>query len=494
MTAILVVDVGTTGLRAAVVDEHLSIRALEYRPCPPTIPAPGLVEFDASDMASKLLDAAHAVMASTGTPIDAVGITNQRASALVWDRATGEPVAPGLGWQDLRTVGDCMVAKAEHGWSLAPNQSVTKISWLLANTPDLDGRDLCAGNIDSWIAWTLSGGASSSKAIHVSDQTNASATINGLRLPDGSGWNEDLCEAFGIPTAILPDVVDSVGIFGSASALPGSPPIASILGDQQASLIGQNCVVPGTAKITFGTGGMLDLCTGLDAPGSVVRHTSGTYPMPMWSRNGELIWGVEGIMLSAGSNVEWLRDDLGLITTSAESHEVASGCDDTDGVIYVPALLGLGTPQWDYGARGTLLGITRGTNRSHVVRAVLEGVADRGADLLEAARADTGIDIQIVRIDGGMSENPTFTQALADATDRAIEVAPVADATTIGAAFMAGLGIGVWSDMSDLDSLWRPSIVVEPHQSGQHASRRSRWRKALERSAGWIPELSALDF
>jgi len=489
MTAILVIDVGTTGLRAAVVDEHLSIRALEYRPCPPSIPAPGIVEFDASDMAAKLLDAAHAVMASVDTPIEAVGITNQRSSALIWDRATGEPVAPGLGWQDLRTVGDCLVAKAEHGWSLAPNQSATKIGWLLANTSDLDGRDLCAGNIDSWIAWTISGGT-----IHVSDKTNASATTNGLRLVDGSAWNEKRCEAFGVPLTILPDVVDSVGVCGYASALPGSPPIASLLGDQQASLIGQNCVIPGTAKITFGTGGMLDLCTGNDTPTSATRHAAGTYPMPMWSRNGELTWGVEGIMLSAGSNVEWLRDDLGIIATSAESHDVASECDDTDGVMYVPALLGLGTPRWDYGARGTLLGITRGTGRSHVVRAVLEGVANRGADLLEAARADTGIDIQVVRIDGGMSENPTFAQALADASNQVIEVAPIAESTTIGAAFMAGLGIDVWSDMSDLDSLWRPSVVVEPQQGDEHASRRSRWQDALERSAGWIPELSALDF
>lgn len=489
MTAILVIDVGTTGLRAAIVDEHLKIRTLEYRACPPSAPAPGLVEFDAADMAAKLLDAAHSAIASVDEPIEAVGITNQRASTLVWDRSTGEPVAPGLGWQDLRTVGECIVAKAEHGWSLAPNQSVTKASWLLANTPGLEGRDLCVGTIDSWVAWTISEGA-----VHISDQTNASATTNGLRLVDGSGWNEEICDAFAVPTRFLPDVVDSVGICGSATALPGSPPISSLLGDQQASLIGQNCVTRGRAKITFGTGGMLDLCTEQGAPDAAARHASGTYPMPMWSQNGQLTWGVEGIMLSAGSNVEWLRDDLGLIATSAESHDVASQCDDSDGVVYVPALLGLGTPHWDYGARGTLLGLTRGSTRSHVVRAVLEGVAHRGADLLDAAKADTGIDIQVVRIDGGMSENPTFAQALANATNQAIEVAPVAESTTIGAAFMAGLGVGVWSDMSDLEALWTPSSVVEPQQGEDHEALRARWRKALGRSAGWIPELSALDF
>jgi glycerol kinase len=489
MTAILVIDVGTTGLRAAVVDEHLSVRALEYRSCQPSIPAPGLVEFDGAEMAAKLLDAAYAVMSSVDAAIDAVGITNQRTSTLLWDRKTGEPLGPGIGWQDLRTVGDCIVAKAERGWSLAPNQSVTKAGWLLANTPGLEGRDLCLGTIDSWVAWTISGGN-----LHVSDQTNSSATTSGLRLVDGSGWNDEICEAFDIPTTILPDVVDSVGVCGIATALPGSPPIASLLGDQQASLIGQNCVVPGRAKITFGTGGMLDVCTGAEFPAATTRHPAGTFPMPMWCRNAETTWGVEGIMLSAGSNVEWLRDDLGLIDTSADSHHVASQCDDTGGVVYVPALLGLGTPSWDYGARGTLLGITRGTTRSHVVRAVLEGVAHRGADLLDAARSDTGMEIQIVRIDGGMSENPTFTQALADATNQPIEVAPVAESTTIGAAFMAGLGVGIWNNMSDLEALWKPSLIVEPKQGENHKSRRANWRRAIDRSAGWIPELSALDF
>ena len=236
----LVVDVGTTGLRAAIVDDTLAVRAMEYRPCPPSTPAPGLVEFDGAELAAKLLDASRTVLAAAPEPVAAVGITNQRASTLVWDRATGEPVAPGLGWQDLRTVGECIMAKIEHGWSIAPNQSSTKAGWLLANTPGLEGRDLCVGTIDSWIAWTLSEGA-----LHVSDQTNASATTNGLRVVDGSAWAHDRCTAFGVPESLLPTVVDSVGVIGHATALAGSPPIAAMLGDQQASLIGQSCVRPG---------------------------------------------------------------------------------------------------------------------------------------------------------------------------------------------------------------------------------------------------------
>jgi len=486
---ILVVDVGTTGLRAAVVDETLAVTAMEYRPCPPSTPAPGLVEFDGAKMAEAVLDAAHAALASTSGPVVAVGVTNQRASTLLWDRTTGEPLAPGLGWQDLRTVGECIMAKLEHGWSVAPNQASTKAGWLLANTPELDGRDVCIGTVDSWIAWTLSEGA-----LHVSDQTNASATTNGLRLVDGTAWNAAVCDAFGVPETVLPSVVDSVGVIGAATALPGAPPIATMLGDQQASLIGQSCVRPGRAKITFGTGGMLDLCTDSGTPDGAHRHEAGTYPLPLWSLDGRITWGVEAIMLSAGTNVEWLRDDLGLIATAAESHDVAMMCEQTDGVVYVPALLGLGTPKWDYGARGTLLGITRGTGRPQVVRAVLEGIAHRGADLLEAARTDSGVDIHTVRIDGGMSANPTFAQALADAANCPIEVSPVAEATTIGAAFMAGLGVGVFDGMDDLEALWNPAHVIEPADPSTHAAARERWAEALDRAGGWHADLSALEF
>ena len=489
MSNILVIDVGTTGLRAAIVDEALTVRVLEYRSCPPLTPAPGLAEFDGRDMATKLLDAARAAIAATDGPIDAVGITNQRASVLMWDRATGEPLAPGLGWQDLRTVGECIMAKVEHGWTVAPNQSSTKAGWLLANTPGLDGRDLCVGTIDSWVAWTLSEGA-----VHISDHTNASATTNGLRAVDGSDWRADICDAFGVPMSVLPMVVDSVGVCGHAIALPESPPIAALLGDQQASLIGQSCIKPGRAKITFGSGGMLDVCTDQPTPDGAHRHEAGTYPLPLWSIGGRLTWGVEGIMLSAGSNVDWLCDDLGLIEAPEQSHDVARRCADTGGVVYVPALMGLGTPRWDYGARGALLGLTRGSGREHVVRAVLEGVAHRGADLLDAAMADTGIEIHTVRIDGGMSRNPTFVQALANAANRPIEVSAVAESTTIGAAFMAGLGVGIWNDIHELDNLWQPARTVEPAAHFDHAAARARWSDALDRAAGWHADLSALDF
>ena len=482
---ILVIDVGTTGLRAAVVRPDASLVATEYRSFSPDSPFPGMVEFDAGRLGELVLGAAHAVLASCGHPsISGVGIAAQRASTVVWERSTGRPIGPAIGWQDLRTVGDCLTVRAEHGLTLAPNQSATKLTWLLANAAsDRDHSDLCFGTIDTWVAWTLSQGS-----LHITDHTNAA--ITGLYSIETGGWHTGVCELLGVDTSMLPTIVDSSGVVGAATALPGAPPIASLAGDQQASLVGQGCIQPGMAKITFGTGGMLDLCTGSKRPQAADRSTDGTFPIIAWSSAGEIAWGSEAIMLSAGTNVEWLRDDLGLIDTAAESHDVASRCKTSDGVVYVPALLGLGTPYWDYGARGTLLGLTRGTERPQVVRAVLEGVAHRGADMVEAAQSDTGHDIPTLRIDGGMSRNPTFVQALANASGKPVEVSPVVEATTVGAAFLAGVATGLWSDLGETSTAWAPHAYVEPNAQLDRAT----WARAIERTASWIPELSALDF
>lgn len=479
--SILVIDVGTSGLRAAVVRPDATIAAEEHQALLPHTPAPGLVELDARAMADAALSLARRVLASAG-PVDAVGITNQRASSIVWDRSTGEPVGPGIGWQDLRTVGTCLVLQGE-GIHLAPNASATKIAHLLDEHDPDRRRDLCAGTVDTWLAWQLSEGA-----LHVTDATNAA--ITGLLSSDAAGWSTKVLEALRIPEAALPRVVDTSGALGAATALDGAPPIAALAGDQQASLVGQACVRPGMAKATFGTGGMLDLNLGADRPSFERQGGAGCFPIVAWRRGDELVWGVEAVMLSAGTNVEWLRDDLGIIGTAAESHDVAAACEHTDGVVYVPALLGLGTPHWDHGARGTLLGLTRGSERPQIVRAVLEGVAQRGADLLEAAEADSGRSVPALRIDGGMSDNPTFVQALADATQRPVEVAPVREATTLGAAFLAGLAVGTWSGWDEVADAWQPRTVVEP--TGQLD--RERWQRAVERATGWFPELSALSF
>jgi glycerol kinase len=478
---ILVVDVGTSSVRATVVRPDASIAAERRRAVLPSTPMPGFVEFDPAEMAAAVLDVATSVLDDAG-PVDAVGIANQRASTVVWDRATGQPVGPGVGWQDLRTAGTCLMLQAQ-GIRIAPNASATKLAFLLDLADPDRGRDLCFGTVDSWVAWTLSEGSA-----HVTDLSNAAVT--GLMAADGSAWAPDVLEALRIPPGVLPRVTDSTGVVAEATALPGGPPIAGLAGDQQASLVGQGCVHRGLAKATFGTGGMLDLCLGPERPSYATRGEAGTFPIVAWRHDGAITWGAEAIMLAAGTTVEWLRDDLGLITTAASSHDVAQSCPDTLGVVFVPALLGLGTPRWDHGARGAFFGITRGAERGHLVRAVLEGVAHSGADLLEAAEADTGVSVAALRVDGGMTANPTFVQALADAVQRPVEVSPVLEATTRGAAFLAGLAIGTWKSFDDLADLWAPRTVVEPGRTLDRAA----WAQACERAAGWVPEYSALDF
>ncbi|HEX2038280.1 MAG TPA: FGGY family carbohydrate kinase [Acidimicrobiales bacterium] len=479
--SILVVDVGTSGVRAAVVRPDGRVDHVHHRPVLPESPAPGFVQFDARVMADAVLEVAQAALAAGG-PVEAVGIANQRASTIVWDRATGEPVGPGIGWQDLRTVGLCLMLR-EQGVRLAPNASATKLVVLLDMAdPDRTG-DLCFGTVDSWVAWTLSGGSA-----HVTDAGNAAVT--GLVHSDASGWDEPTLDVLRIPASVLPRIVDSSGVVGEATALPGAPPIAGIAGDQQASLVGQGCVRPGLAKVTFGTGGMLDLCLGPTRPAFERRGEGGCFPIVAWRREGVDTWGIEAVMLSAGSCVEWLRDDLCLVTTAAESDEVAASVPDTGDVWFVPALLGLGTPAWDFGARGTLLGLTRGTTRAHVVRAVLEGVAHRGADLVEAAEIDGGLRIESVRVDGGMTANATFVQALADACERPVELSPVLEATTQGAAYLAGMAVGVWKGEDDIAAAWSPARVVEPGRPVD----RGRWREAVERAKATDPDLSALEF
>ena len=479
--SVLAVDVGTSGVRAAVVRPDSSIVDVHQLQVLPTSPLQGFVEFDAAEIARAVIEVSTAALAGR-EPVDAVGISCQRASTVLWDRATGEPVGPGIGWQDLRTVGFCLALQTQ-GVRLAPNQSATKLAVLLDIADPDRSRDLCAGTVDSWVAWTLSRGG-----VHVSDRTNLAVT--GLLDGNAAEWDESVLEVLRIPHGVLPKPVDSIGMFGEASALPGAPPMSGLAGDQQASLVGQGCVGPGLAKATFGTGAMLDLCVGDERPGFPRRGPGGTFPIVAWSRSGKLTWGIEAIMMSAGSCVEWLRDDLRIISSVADSDEMAASCADTGGVFFVPALLGLGTPLWDYGARGTLLGLTRGSGRAEIVRAVLEGIAYRGADLLEAAETDSGLSISALRVDGGMSANKTFVQALANAIGRPVETSAVTEATTLGAAYLAGVGAGTWASLEEATAELQPRAVIEP----KRRVNRERWLEARSRALRTVPELSDLDF
>lgn len=487
-SGLLVIDVGTSSVRAGVLRGDAVLTHLHQVPSLPRTPLPGVVEFDAADIAAKVEEVARAAIDAHG-PVEAVGITNQRATTVVWDARTSEPIGPAIGWQDLRTVIDCLVLQAD-GLRLAPNVSATKLAWLLNHTEGAKNRleHLRFGTLDTWLAWTLSGGS-----LHVTDASNAGVT--GLVDPAIAQWDPSVLSVLGVPTSMLPRIVDSSGVIGAATELPGAPPIAALIGDQQASMVGQSCTLPGLAKITFGTGGMLDVVTGHGAPPAAVRGAAGTFPIAGWRREGVTTWGAEAIMLSAGSCVEWLRDDLGLIASSADSAQVAASCAMSDGVVFVPALLGLGTPVWDFGARGLLLGLTRGSGRAQITRAVLEGVAQRGRDLVEAAEADTAISLEHLRVDGGMSANPVFMSALADALERPVERSDLLEATTRGAGFLAGLAMGTWADEDELASLWSPAQVLEPR--GDVALRRAireRYLDARSRAERTIPDLSAVSF
>lgn len=476
---ILVIDAGSTSVRAAILDEAGHLHEERRVATPRATPAPGLVEFDPVALWDATRRAVTATLAAAGA-VEAVGIANQRASTVVWDRLSGEPAGPGLGWQDLRTALDCLSLQSE-GLRLAPNQPATKAAHLIGAAGAPPER-LCVGTLDSWLVWNLTGGTQ-----HLTDATNAA--ITGLCRTDRVEWDRAVAERLGIPAAGLPRIVDSSGPLVEASALPGRPLIAGVAGDQQAALVGAGCVRRGDVKITFGTGATLDACLGPGDPPAEIRGPRGTFPIVAWQQQGQVTWGIEAMMLSAGSCVAWLCE-LGLLEDPGRSDAVAAGTLDSAGVCFVPAQTGLGTPDWDFGARSAFTGLTTAAGRAHLVRAVLEGVAHHGVDLLEAARADSGLELAEMVVDGGMSVNGTFLQALADASGQRVRVAPEVECTALGAGYLAGLGIGAWAGWDEVASLRAPARTVEPRRQADRAA----WREAKRRAAGWHPDLSAVSF
>jgi len=483
----LVIDVGTSSVRASLVAPDGTVSGTRQVQVLPSTPAPGSVEVDAAAIADAVLATSSEVLDAAGD-VGAVGITNQRATTVVWDAATGRPIGPGLGWQDLRTVLDCLSLQAE-GLRLAPNASATKLRWLVANC----GGELAStgrlrfGTIDTWVAWTLSLGA-----LHVTDATNAGVT--GLVTSAADGWDQRTMQVLGLDERLLPSIVDTAGIVGAATALRGGPPISAIVGDQQASLAGQGCVAPGAAKLTFGTGGMLDAVLGA-RPSFARQGEAGCIPIVARRVEGHVTWGLEAVMLTAGSCVEWLRDDLALVASAEETDALAASVPDAAGVSFVPALLGVGTPDWDFGARGGFFGLTRGASRAHLARAVLEGIAQRGRDLVESAERDGGLRLATLRVDGGMTANATFVQLLADATGRPVEIAPVREATTRGAGLLAFLGVGALRDEAAIAATWAPARTVEPRGSDdEREAARAAWLRAKAQALRAIPSLSDVRF
>lgn len=478
----LALDIGSTSIRCAVVDETGTVSHVHQRIIPVHSPTPGFVEYDARHIANVAVELAHAT--NDAGRIDVVGVTNQRATTVVFDQRTGEPVGPAISWQDLRTVFECLELQRE-GIFLAPNQSVTKAAWLLRATPR-DHRDLRVATLDAWITWHLSGGTDV-----VTDRTNASVT--GLVTSSVDHWDATLGSRLGLDVSAWPRIVDSWGELATATILSGRPRITAIAGDQPASTFGQSCVTRGT-KITFGTAAVLDAVTGDGPPQLMRRFDSGCYPTVLRSSADAIHWGVEAIELSAGLCVGWLRDGMGILDDPANSEVLATSVDDTHGVTFVPAFNGLGTPQWDFGARGAFFGLTRGSRRPHLIRAVLEGVAHRGADLVDASVAHTNDHTGEIRVDGAMCANGFFVQRLADFLGRPIAVSRELEATTRGIGFMALVGAGHLS-INEVESLWRPRYIAEPRLSvDERASRRAEWANCIARASRMIPEFSEISF
>ncbi|WP_159982232.1 MULTISPECIES: glycerol kinase GlpK [unclassified Novosphingobium] len=478
---ILVLDEGTTSTRAIVYAPDGKILHVAQAELTQYYPEPGHVEHDASEIWDKTLACARAVIAKLGGAdrIAALGITNQRETVVAWDRSTGEPITRAIVWQDRRTAAHCArlreggheeMLQARTGLVIDPYFSGTKMRWILDNVPQARalGDRLALGTVESWLVWKLTGG------LHVSDASNASRTQ--LLALDGPDWDDDLLALFGVPRAALPKVVDTAGIVGACDAalLGAAIPISGLAGDQQSATIGQHCLAIGDTKATFGTGAFILTNMGSTLPRSSHRLL-GTV---LCQQDGKRTYALEGSIFVAGSLIKWLRDELGVIRTAAESEELARAVPDNGGVLFLPALAGLGAPHWKPDATGVVTGLTQGTSRAHIVRAAMESLAHQCHDLQAAFAAD-GADWKMLRIDGGMSANNWMAQDLADILALPVERPADTETTALGAAMLAGVGVGLHASLEDAMTMggaltrFTPSMDdatrsarIEPWQSG----------------------------
>ena len=493
-TYILALDQGTTSSRAILFDRVGHVVSVAQREFRQIYPQPGWVEHDPLEIWESQLAVAREAMAAAGvrgSQIAAVGITNQRETTILWDRATGKPVHNAIVWQCRRSAGLCDALKAA-GWEGRVRErtglvidayfSGTKIQWLLENVPGLRARadrgEVCFGTVDSWLAFKLSGGKA-----WVTDYSNASRTMlyNIHRL----AWDPDLCQAMGVPRPMLPEVRSSSHLYAwtAADLLGAEVPIAGIAGDQQASLFGQACYDPGTAKNTYGTGCFLLVHTG-ERP--VASSTGLLTTMAASPEEDHPEYALEGSIFITGAAIQWLRDGLQVITHSAESEQIAASVPDTGGVYFVPAFVGLGAPHWDMYARGTILGITRGTTRAHLVRAALEAIAYQTREVLEAARADANLTLAELRVDGGATANNLLMQLQADILGMPVVRPVVKETTALGAAYLAGLAVGYWTSRGEIEVNWAADRRFLPEmEPARREHLYAGWRRAVARASGW---------
>jgi glycerol kinase len=480
---VLSLDEGTTGATAVAVGLDGEVRGKGYHEITQHYPHPGWVEHDANEIWSAVQKSAHDALANE-EEVRAIGITNQRETLVLWDRQSLEPLSPAIVWQDRRTADECTrLREAGHeqrvremtGLVLDPYFTATKLAWAMKH---VDGAaNAAVGTVDSWLIARLSGGRD-----HLTDASNASRT---LLFDIGRGaWSEEMADLFGVSLANLPQVVDSSGQLSSSDKeafLGVEAPIAGIAGDQQAALFGQACTADGMAKNTYGTGSFVLMQTGA----SRVASAAGMLTTVAWRRAGHLSYALEGAIFITGAALQWLRDGLGIIGSAAEAGPLAASVPDSGGVFLVPAFVGLGAPHWDPYARGAILGLTRGSNRAQVVRAAVESMAYQTRDVVEAMERDAGRRLTELRVDGGASAMDVLCQFQADLLGIPVRRPRQTETTALGAAFLAGLGAGVWSD-ADLAGLWKLDREFEPRMSRDQADElQTRWRRAVDRSRAW---------
>ncbi|OGA06970.1 MAG: glycerol kinase [Betaproteobacteria bacterium RIFCSPLOWO2_02_64_14] len=495
MAFILALDAGTTSVRALVFDGNGAIVAHAQKEFRQLYPQPGWVEHDPNEIWSAQIGVAHEALARAGIAareVAAIGITNQRETTVVWDRASGEPLCNAIVWQDRRTAGYCDELKAQGreplitartGLVLDAYFSGTKLRWMLENVPGARekaqrGR-LAFGTIDTWLAWKLSGGA------HITDPSNASRTL--LYDIHACAWDEELLELMRVPHRMLPEVRPSGGVVAETARelFPARIPIAGIAGDQQAALFGQRCIVPGMVKNTYGTGCFMLMHTGERAVPSrnrlLTTAACQSGPRPEYA--------LEGSVFVAGAVVQWLRDGLGIIKSSEEVERLAATVSDNGGVYLVPAFTGVGSPHWDPYARGMIHGLTRGATAGHIARAALEAIAYQTADVLRAMEADANVRLTELRVDGGAARNDLLMQFQADVLGVSVVRPKVTETTALGAAYLAGLAVGHWKDSGEIASQWQVDRKFEPAMERDRAQAlMAGWHKAVERAKGWAEQ------
>ena len=488
---ILALDQGTTSSRAILFDHAGSIIAVAQKEFRQIFPKPGWVEHDPKDIWSTQAGVAAEVLSRANVPaadVAGIGITNQRETTVVWDRATGEPIHNAIVWQDRRTASICdrlrarkldRVIRRKTGLVVDAYFSGTKVQWLLQNVKGARARakagELAFGTVDTWLIWNLTGGK-----VHVTDPSNASRTML-FDITKGD-WDDELLKIFDVPRSMLPDVRSSSEVYGQTRLLGVPIPIAGIAGDQQAALFGQACTKPGMAKNTYGTGCFMLMNTGTKR----IASKNNLLTTVAWRIGNRTEYALEGSIFIAGAVVQWLRDGLEFFRSAAEIEALAAGVSDTGGVYLVPAFAGLGAPHWDQYARGTIVGLTRGSTKAHIARAALEGIVLQVMDVLKAMEADAGIKLKELRVDGGASANDLLMQLQADLLNVPVVRPKVAETTALGAAYLAGLAVGFWKDQADIARQWQVDKRFKPAMKAAARTRIAKgWQRALHRAKAW---------